>query len=69
MVEVLTTRELAEYLNVHQFTICKYAAKGLIPAIRIGKVWRFDKEALDAWIRSSQKKHNVVDNSRRKASI
>lgn len=69
LAEILTTKEVAEYLNLHQFTVCRYAANDLIPAIRIGKVWRFDKEAIDEWICSTQKKHKIVDKSRRKISI
>ena len=46
----MTTRELAGYLKLHEITICKYAANGQIPALRIGRVWRFDKEAIDEWI-------------------
>jgi len=37
-------------LRLHEITICKYAAEGIIPAIRIGRLWRFDKEAIDKWI-------------------
>lgn len=50
MPEIMTTRELAEYLKLHEITICKYAAQGKIPAVRIGKSWRFDKDAIDKWI-------------------
>jgi excisionase family DNA binding protein len=50
----MTTRELAGYLKLHEITICKYAANGEIPAIRIGRVWRFDKEAIDEWIIRAQ---------------
>jgi len=32
--------------------ICKYAAVGKIPAVRIGRVWRFYKETIDKWISS-----------------
>ena len=55
MAEIMTTREIAKYLKLHEITICKYAAEGKIPAIRIGRVWRFDKEAIDKWIRSASK--------------
>ena len=47
MPQIMTTKELAKYLKLHEITICKYAAEGKIPAIRIGRVWRFDKEAID----------------------
>jgi len=56
MPEIMTTKELAKYLKLHEITICKYAAEGKIPAIRIGRVWRFDKEAIDRWISGGEKK-------------
>ena len=56
MPEIMTTKELAEYLRLHQITICKFAAEGKIPAVRVGRVWRFDKEAIDKWISKGQSK-------------
>jgi excisionase family DNA binding protein len=50
----MTTKEMAEYLKLHEITICKYAGEGRIPAIRIGRVWRFDKDVIDEWIASGQ---------------
>ena len=50
MPQIMTTKELAKYLKLHGITICKYAVQGRIPAIRIGRVWRFDKDAIDKWI-------------------
>ena len=55
MAEVMTTRELARYLKLHEITICKLAAQGEIPGIRIGRVWRFDKEMIDQFISSGEK--------------
>lgn len=60
MAEIMTTKEVADYLRLHEITICKYAAEGTIPAIRIGKVWRFDKEIIDKWIGEGQKKPRRV---------
>lgn len=51
MAEIMTTKEVARYLRLHEITICKHAADGKIPAIRIGSVWRFDKDIIDKWIR------------------
>lgn len=50
MPNIMTTREIAAYLKLHAITICKLAGEGKIPAIRIGRVWRFDKDAIDKWI-------------------
>ena len=55
MKEILTTKDIAEYLKLHEITICKYAAAGLIPGIRIGRVWRFEKETIDKWLAEGQK--------------
>ena len=52
----MTTKELAKYLRLHEITICKHAAEGKIPAVRVGKVWRFDKEAINKWISKGQSK-------------
>ena len=49
MPQIMTTKEIAKYLKLHEITICKYAVQGRIPAIRIGRVWRFDKDAIDKW--------------------
>jgi excisionase family DNA binding protein len=49
--EILTTKEVAEYLNIHPFTVNKYAREGNIPAFKIGMDWRFHKKYIDKWIR------------------
>jgi len=65
---MMTTKELAQYLKLHEITICKYAAQGKIPTIRIGRVWRFDKEAIDRWIAGGQNKAGTDDRSREKTT-
>ena len=54
MPPIMTTREVSEYLNLHEITICKYAKEGRLPGIRIGRVWRFDKNAIDACIANGE---------------
>lgn len=51
MAQIMTTKEVAKYLRLHEISILKYASEGKIPAVRIGSRWRFDKEAIDKWIR------------------
>ena len=67
MAEIMTTKELAKYLRLHEITICKRAAEGNIPGIRIGNAWRFDKEAIDKWISEGDKKPHKVKKSKAKA--
>ena len=54
MSQIMTTNEIAEYLKLHPITIIKYAREDKIPATRIGRVWRFDKELIDRWIALAQ---------------
>ena len=68
MAKIMTTNEVSEYLKLHEITICKYAAQGKIPAIRIGRVWRFDKDVIDDWIRTGQKETKADGRSKRKSS-
>ena len=52
----MSADEMARYLRLHPFTVTKYAAAGLIPALRQGSIWRFDKNAVDAWIAKGQRR-------------
>jgi excisionase family DNA binding protein len=50
MAKIMKTKEIANYLRLHPLTINKLSKEGKMPAIRIGRVWRFDKEVIDEWI-------------------
>ncbi|MBK7664290.1 MAG: helix-turn-helix domain-containing protein [Sterolibacteriaceae bacterium] len=48
--EILTIREVAEYLKVTERTIYRLAAAKKIPAFKVGGTWRFRKVDIDGWI-------------------
>jgi excisionase family DNA binding protein len=48
---VLTIDELAEYLKISKSTLYKLAQEGSIPSQKVGKHWRFHKDAVDEWLR------------------
>ena len=50
MNETLTPIEAGLYLNLHVRTISRLAKRGLIPALRVGRRWRFKKDALEEWL-------------------
>jgi two-component system, response regulator, stage 0 sporulation protein F len=50
MEQLLTPQELAKYLKLNHTTIIRKAHKGEIPAIKIGKQFRFDKNQIDKWL-------------------
>ena len=49
--EIMTVREVAEYLRLAEATIYKLAQAGEIPAVRVGRAWRFKRELIDEWLR------------------
>lgn len=49
--EIMTTKEVAEYLHLHPLTVHRYARQGKIPAFKIGSDWRFHKKYIERWIR------------------
>ncbi len=49
--EILTAKEVADYLNLHPLTVHRYAREGKIPAFKIGTDWRFHKKYIERWIR------------------
>lgn len=48
--EILTLEEVARYLRLKPQTIYKWAQERRIPAVKLGKEWRFRKSILDRWL-------------------
>jgi len=46
----LTTAEVIEYLHVNLRTVYRLLKAGRIPAVRVGRQWRFRRADLDAWL-------------------
>ena len=55
MGQILTAKELAEYLKLTIVTIYKYVKEGKIPAHKVGSRWRFDKNKIDELLKSEEK--------------
>jgi len=51
---VLNIREAAAYLGAHEQTVRKLARRGAIPAFKVGRDWRFRRDALQQWTESQQ---------------
>jgi|GEM_PF-643108 len=45
--DVMTAKEAAAYLRIARATLYRLAAKGQIPAVKVGRVWRFSRQLLD----------------------
>jgi len=46
----LTTEEVLDYLQVNLRTVYRLIKAGKIPAVRVGRQWRFRKRDIDAWL-------------------
>ncbi len=46
----LTTEEVLEYLQVNLRTVYRLIKAGKIPAVRVGRQWRFRKSDIDTWL-------------------
>ena len=47
---LLTVREVAEYLDLAEVTIYRWAREGHIPSIRMGRSWRFRVNEINKWL-------------------
>ena len=52
---LLSTREASEILKVHPKVLERMAKRGDVPALKVGKFWRYRASVLDAWIDSRLK--------------
>jgi excisionase family DNA binding protein len=56
--EILTVEQAAGYLQVHRLTIYRYIRQGLLPAARLGKMYRLFRRDVEAFL-DSMKQHPV----------
>lgn len=52
----LTTEEVLAYLQVNLRTVYRLIRAGKLPAVRVGRQWRFRKRDIDAWLESQRAK-------------
>jgi len=48
--DIMTPDEAAKFLKVSKSFICRKAKTKEIPAIRLGKNWRFPRSSINRWI-------------------
>ena len=53
--EILTLREVAEYLKLAEKTAYRLAAEGRLPGFKVGGSWRFKESDIDTWIEEQKK--------------
>jgi excisionase family DNA binding protein len=58
---IMTVHEVADYLRMSQSKVYRLVRERRIPAVRIGKSWRFRRDLLDNWLRESVELHSRSD--------
>lgn len=48
--QIMTTKEIAKYLGVHEMTVYRWLKKGVLPGFKIGGRWRSKKDILDSFL-------------------
>jgi len=61
--QIMTVKQVAEYLQMDEHTVYKLARSGQIPSIKIAGQWRFKKDVIDKWI-SEEALKRVTKNMR-----
>ena len=58
--ELLGTEEVAEYLGVGQVTVYRWCREGSLPCVKIGRRWRVRRQALEEFIRRSERSETLT---------
>jgi len=53
--DIMTIKELSEYLKIAEKTAYRFALGKKIPGFKIGGAWRFRKAEIDKWILKQEK--------------
>jgi len=58
--QLLRTEEVAEYLGVGPVTVYRWCREGSLPCVKIGRRWRVHREALEEFVRRSERSETLT---------
>ena len=50
----LSVDDIANHLGIKRDTVYKWIAENKLPAYKIGRLWKFKKDEVDAWVRDGK---------------
>ena len=59
--DIMTVKELADYLKIAEKTAYRFASQGKVPGFKVGSAWRFKKEEIDAWIKRQSEENTAQE--------
>ena len=51
---IMTVDEVAHYLRIPRSSVYTLAQEGRIPCRKVGRRWRFHREAIDRWLKAEK---------------
>ena len=58
--ELMGVEEVAEYLGVGQVTVYRWCREGSLPCLKIGRRWRLRRDALEEFVRKSERSETLT---------
>ena len=58
--QLLRSEEVAEYLGVGPVTVYRWCREGSLPCVKIGRRWRVRREALEDFVRKSERSETLT---------
>ena len=59
----ITVDEAAVYLGLHPGSVRRLARSGELPAVKVGRQWRLDRETLEEWLRTMATRPSLGKNA------
>jgi excisionase family DNA binding protein len=60
---LMGVKELAEYLQVDVSTVYLWSQRGQIPAMKVGKMWRYRRSEIEGWLDQRHSKPSISENT------
>ena len=48
--QLMSVKDVAEYLKVDMSTVYLWSQRGQMPAMKVGRMWRYRRAEIDAWL-------------------
>jgi len=58
--DIMTAAEAAAYLRTSVYTLKARARAGTVPAMKLGREWRFNKADLDKWLTTGAAEYEAL---------
>ena len=58
--ELLAATDVAELVGVQETTVYKWCKEGKLPCLKVGKHWRIRREALEEFLRESERPRTLL---------